>query len=171
MPSVKLNQSLSTCNESFHTAGSKHPVHNSSSVKLNQSLSTCNESSCTTLLKYPVHDSSDQDRTVDSRTSDITVTSKGLGSSSAYTALIDLKIDIGISHLRKKEFKESDKCFRYALNLLKQIYGDHNMQVANVQEYLGDVAVEMGKHEEGDRFYICGKWCSGFLCAFLAFAA
>eukprot|EP00816_Leptocylindrus_hargravesii_P012486 CAMPEP_0196812888 /NCGR_PEP_ID=MMETSP1362-20130617/32052_1 /TAXON_ID=163516 /ORGANISM="Leptocylindrus danicus, Strain CCMP1856" /LENGTH=502 /DNA_ID=CAMNT_0042188831 /DNA_START=108 /DNA_END=1617 /DNA_ORIENTATION=- len=97
----------------------------------------------------------DLDGTVSSKMSD--VTPKSAEDNSAYSALIDLKIDIGLSHFRKKEFEESEKCFTYALNALQKLYGDENMQVAIVQEYLGDIAIKMGKDMKGDDLYACAS--------------
>mmetsp|Transcript_20935 Transcript_20935/g.31915 ORF Transcript_20935/g.31915 Transcript_20935/m.31915 type:complete len:431 (+) Transcript_20935:18-1310(+) len=72
---------------------------------------------------------------------------------SAYAAMIDLKIDIGVAHMHMKRFDEADEYLASALEALQSLFGDDNMQVATVQEYLGDLAMKQNNLQEAQNSY------------------
>jgi len=87
----------------------------------------------------------------------VTANATGRGTSpdknSAYAAMIDLKIDIGVAHMHMKRFDEADEYLASALEALQSLFGDDNMQVATVQEYLGDLAMKQNNLQEAENSY------------------
>lgn len=76
---------------------------------------------------------------------------------SAYAAMIDLKIDIGVAHTHMQRFEEADEYLTSALEALQSLFGDDNMQVATVHEYLGDLAMRRSNFQDTERSYHRGR--------------